>query len=164
MTYQEFKNKYNGRPLDFDGFYGYQCMDLAQFYNKEVVNGARLMGNAKDVWDTYPQDKYTKIANTPTGVPLKGDIVIWKGMPGNQYGHIAVFDNGNVNSFVSFDQNWPVGSYCHLQNHNYNYVLGWLHPKQVPVEKQISSTQLLGIINGAGSDGDKLLKIRTLCL
>ena len=25
MTYQEFKNKYNGKYIDFDGAYGCQC-------------------------------------------------------------------------------------------------------------------------------------------
>ena len=25
MTYQEFKKKYNGKYVDFDGYYGSQC-------------------------------------------------------------------------------------------------------------------------------------------
>ena len=31
MTYQEFKSKYDGKYVDYDGYYGYQCWDLAQF-------------------------------------------------------------------------------------------------------------------------------------
>jgi hypothetical protein len=34
-------------------------------------------------------------------------------------------------SFTSFDQNWPLNSLCHFQNHNYTGVLGWLHPKSI---------------------------------
>ena len=30
MKYEEFKNKYNGKHIDYDGAYGYQCWDLAQ--------------------------------------------------------------------------------------------------------------------------------------
>jgi len=129
MTYQEFLYKWNGKPCDFDGYYGNQCVDLANQYNQDVIGAPRLTGNAKDIWDTYPKDKYDRITNTPTGVPQKGDLVIWGAMPGNSYGHIGIFDNGNVNTFISFDENFPAGSYSHLQNHNYNYVLGWLHPK-----------------------------------
>ena len=38
MTYQEFKNKYNGQYLDWDSCYGPQCWDLAQYYFKEVLD------------------------------------------------------------------------------------------------------------------------------
>ncbi len=71
------------------------------------------------------------ITNTPKGVPSPGDLVIWGCKPsaGLPYGHIAVFSSGNTNSFMSFDQNWPLSTPCHLQNHNYNYVIGWLHRK-----------------------------------
>ena len=130
ITIDEFFNKYNGKGIDFDNFYGFQCVDLAQQYNQEAINAPRLTGNAADIWDSYPKNFYTRISNTPTGVPQKGDIVIWNKAL-NGVGHIAVFKEGNVNTFVSFDQNWPTGSKCHFQNHNYNFVLGWLRPKLV---------------------------------
>jgi hypothetical protein len=131
MTYQEFLNKWNNKSLDFDGYYGYQCMDLWQQYNKDVVGGPHIPAPyAKDVWEKnlYPKDKYIKISNTPDGVPQKGDVVIWAGAANGGAGHIAVFYQGDVWKFTSFDQNWN-GSYCHFQSHNYNYVLGWLRPK-----------------------------------
>lgn len=163
MTYSDFKTKYIGHGIDFDHFYGFQCMDLAEQYNKEVIGStSKLGGNAKDVWTNYPFTLYTKITNTPTGVPKPGDIVIWGAMPGNPYGHIAIFDNGNTNTFTSLDQNWPVNSITHLQSHNYNYVLGWLHPIGTTTEKLISSSQILAILSGPGSDGDKLIAIRKL--
>lgn len=128
MTYTDFKNKYNGKGIDFDGYYGFQCMDLAHQYATEVVGKDFAPAPAaKDVWNQNI-DGYDKIPNTPDGVPQQGDIVIW-GTGVGAYGHIAVFDHGDANSFVSFDQNWPLGSLCHLQNHNYNGVLGWFHPK-----------------------------------
>jgi hypothetical protein len=56
------------------------------------------------------------------------------------YGHVAVCKEGDVNSFTSFDQNWPTNvdangnglGVCHFQGHNYNGVLGWLRPKSLP--------------------------------
>jgi hypothetical protein len=56
-------------------------------------------------------------------------LIIW-GYGIGPYGHIAIFVNGDVNSFTSFDQNYPIGSPCKLVNHNYNNVIGWLRAKQ----------------------------------
>ena len=132
MNYQEFKNKYNGKGIDFDGFYGFQCMDLYQQYNKEVIDGPHIPSNASGVWSNYPKELYDRIENTPEVIPQEGDIVIWNNNVGGGYGHIAVFDSGDIDKFVSFDQNWPVGSVSHLQNHTYTNVSGWLRPKNLP--------------------------------
>ena len=129
MTFDEFKVKYTGKGIDFDGYYGFQCMDLAHQYAVEVVGkdfGAAPA--AKDVWN-QTINGYDKIPNTPTGVPTKGDILIW-GTAIGAYGHIAVFDSGDANQFTSFDQNWPLNSLCHLQSHNYTGILGWFHPQK----------------------------------
>ena len=141
MSIQEFFDKYNGKLVDFDGFYGGQCMDVYQQYNKEVVGGPHIPANAYEVWDRYPTDFYHRIDNAPEGVPQKGDVVIWNRNTGGGYGHIAVFSEGDANSFISFDQNWPVGSVCHLQSHNYNNVIGWLTPKNLPQPLPIFSDQ-----------------------
>lgn len=155
MNYEGFKQKYNGIQIDYDGYYGFQCMDLANQYNKEVVGAPRLSGDAKDVWNTYPKSNYDRISNTPTGVPVKGDMLIWGPMPGNPYGHIAVFDNGNVNTFQSFDQNWPVNSYCHLQGHSYDYLLGWLRPKLSLVNWDNKVDRMKTALNAGGTSENK---------
>lgn len=145
MNAQEFMDKYNGKGIDFDGYYGFQCADLAQQYNKEVVGAGKFSGNAINYWDNYDHNGYEKIANTPTNVPQLGDVVIW-GTSVGQYGHVAVFHHGDVNSFTSFEQNWPSGSTSHYQNHNYNGVLGWLRPHKTvtqpdPRDQQIRDLQ-----------------------
>lgn len=130
----DFINKWNGRGIDFDGFYGDQCMDLMHQYIVEVLgySDGRILAapTAKDVYlnfnNMFGKEYFTKIDNTPTGVPQKGDIVFWNASPGNTAGHVAIFKDGNVTTFNSFDQNFPTGSKCHVQSHNYNYVLGWL--------------------------------------
>lgn len=129
MILQDFINKWTGQGCDFDHFYGFQCKDIANQYAQDV-NGKNLpAGNAIDM--AKPVDGYDWIVNTPTGIPQSGDIIVWgKGV--GAYGHIAIFIDGNANTFRSFDQNWPVGSLCHIQEHNYNNVLGWLHFKNTP--------------------------------
>ena len=52
--------------------------------------------------------------------------MVWSG----EIGHIAVFIEGNVDTFKSFDQNYPLGSPCHIQGHTYANVLGWLRFKK----------------------------------
>lgn len=130
MTADQFFLKYNNIGLDFDGYYGFQCMDLYQQYNKDVVYGPHIPSPAAaDVWNNYPKDLYERIEIKEDNFPQKGDVVIWKKAPNLMFGHIAVAYSGNTTSFVSFDQNWPTGTICHFQNHNYTNVQGWLRPK-----------------------------------
>ena len=132
MKVQEFFDKYNGKEIDYDGFYGNQCMDLAEQYNKEVIGAPRLTGDAYQVWENYPIDFYERILNTPEGVPQEGDLIIWNKNVGGGFGHIAISTGNEADAtsmFESFDQNWPIGSLCHFQRHDYKNVVGWLHPK-----------------------------------
>src|SRR3990167_6804339 len=156
MVIQEFFDKWNSKGIDFDSFYGFQCMDLAHQFavdvNKQDIPSAPA---AKDVWNKNCSG-YDKIKNTPEGVPQKGDIVIW-GTEIGQYGHIAVFDHGDSNSFTSFDQNWPVGSLCHYQNHSYKGVLGWLRLKSAIITQPITQIPAIPVINDQTRIPGKLL-------
>jgi hypothetical protein len=130
-TPDEFFGEWTGKGIDFDGYYGFQCMDLAQQFCKECIGHQLPAENAINVWNNYPTDIFDRIENTPTGIPVKGDIMLWTNGVG-QYGHIAVFKDGDANSFNSFDQNWPINSLCHFQPHSYKYVQGWLRKKAPP--------------------------------
>lgn len=132
MTFTQFRDKYNGQPVDFDGIYPNQCMDLMHEYVYEVlgIKDAKVLAAPaayQAYTDNYPQ-YFEKIDNTPDNVPQNGDIMFW-GTGIGPYGHVAVFVDGDTNSFNSFDANWPTGSLCHIQHHSYNGVLGWLRPK-----------------------------------
>lgn len=131
MTYQEFFKKYNNTFADFDGVYGRQCFDLFQFYNRDVVGGKFVPGEgAADIWVTYPKDLYEKIPNTPTGIPMRGDVVIWDRSYG-QFGHVGIATGvGDTKKFECLEQNDPVGSNSHVRSYNYNHVFGWLRPKK----------------------------------
>lgn len=137
MTLDQFVTKWTGKSIDFDGVYGPQCMDLMHQYLVEVLgltDGSLLaQPDAKSVYLNFATTKghelFDKIDNTPTGVPLKGDIIFW-GTGIGQYGHVAMMVQGDVNSFRSFDQNWNSHKYCEVVNHpNYVGVLGWLRLK-----------------------------------
>lgn len=134
MNYQEFINTYNGKSFDYDGVAGVQCVDLAKMYLDKVF-GIRpgAWGNAKDYYENFNnlplRSNFTRIANTASFVPAKGDIVVWGAGLGNKYGHIAVATGeGNTHQFYSYDLNWGSKS-VHKVLHNYKGFLGVLRAK-----------------------------------
>lgn len=131
MNLQEFVTKYNGKGIDYDGHYGFQCVDLYRKYVQEVLNYPQSPGvsGAKDIWNSYLQEYFTRVANTPDGIPEPGDIMIWGDTYG-PYGHVAVVTKATLTTFTCFSQNDPTGSLCGEKLYRtYKPVLGWLHPK-----------------------------------
>jgi hypothetical protein len=98
MTYAQFKAEWNGRRVDYDHVYGYQCVDLIVQWCYEHGIGSGVWGNAIDY------------ANRPTPVFVanfvrvsdykQGDVVVLYGLSGNPYGHIGLYDSegapGNI--------------------------------------------------------------------
>jgi hypothetical protein len=132
MTAEKWINAVVGKYVDYDGVYGAQCVDLIKKYFVEVIGIPAIRNNAKDYWTNYPTAHFTRITNTPSFLPKRGDIMIW-GTAVGQYGHIAIIDTANLNTFVSLDQNWPFSNGttpAKRITHNYNGVLGVLRPKK----------------------------------
>ncbi len=128
MTLEQLIIKYQGKFVEVAGSPNAlnQCTDLANLYIRDVL-GLPIIEwtNAVDFPTKADKTKYDYILNTPLNIPKEGDLIVWKPSPG----HIAVFIEGNVDNFRSFDENFPTGSPCHIQNHTYVNVIGWLHPK-----------------------------------
>lgn len=104
MTYTEFKNKYNGKFVDYDGAYGAQCWDLGQKYFIEVLGlPASVLGGCGLVSNMlYPPKRNVLnqyFDEVPTNAMVQGDVCIW------EYGHIAIFDNWDGNACWYFSQN-----------------------------------------------------------
>jgi hypothetical protein len=137
MKLREFLETCLGKKVDFDGRYGGQCVDLFRLYCRDVLElpaQPRGVAGAADFWTNYETDPilqtaFDKIANTPSGVPRFGDVVIWNKRAGRGYGHIAIFLHGDGLRFTSLDQNWPALSVVAETTHDYVHVLGWLRPK-----------------------------------
>jgi hypothetical protein len=117
--------------VDFDGAYGAQCVDLVQFYLRDVLRLSPLSGNAVDAWRLPLPRGLVRHTNTPINFPAQGDIVVW----GQDYasgvgpnGHISVALLADALHLLTFDQNWPAGSPCAFVVHTYSGVLGWLAP------------------------------------
>lgn len=111
MTYQEFENRWLGKRVDYDGVFGYQCVDLIKQYLRSRF-GLRpgSWGNAIDYWRyTNPAilKKFDKVSSTNA---KRGDIVILKGLSGNPYGHIGIATGRNTTTTVEIlEQNGSTG-------------------------------------------------------
>ena len=122
MTFDEFVKKYNGKSIDYDGAYGVQCVDLIKQYADSVfgVKGGSW-GNGEDYWNNTAsalKKITTKIKNTASFVPQKGDIMVWNGNVGGGAGHVAICTGeGTTSYFYSYDQNWN-GKAMHKVKHD----------------------------------------------
>lgn len=132
MNLDEFIQKYKGKKVEYDNVSYYQCVDLVKMYADKVLNlKFRAFGNAKDYFYNYRTtpmlvNNFSKISNTPTFVPQKGDIVIWNN---GKYGHIAIATGqGTTKWFNSFDQNYGLNKKCRIVKHDYKNFLGVLRP------------------------------------
>jgi len=147
MTLDQFIKDYLGKTIgyptnsDFNG----ECLSLAKQYIKECFGfnpPPSGTNSAYGYWSNFPSplgQYFVKVSNTPTGVPKRGDLVIWNTNAGNGYGHIAIFLEGTASSFKSLDQNWN-GRETHVQGHYYTNVVGWLTP--IMQEKTYSEAEM----------------------
>lgn len=165
-AFQKFFLKNNNKFLDFDGYYGPQCVDLVQYWSKEI-GGPRFWGDAKDIYD-QAGTFFTQVPNTPTAVPKVGDIVVWAGSYNGGPGHVGISNGiGDVNKFEAFEQNDPTGSNSHLKSYNYNKVMGWLSPKGDDCEKKLAESleeviKLTGELDQLKEKYDKTLESNAL--
>ena len=102
MTYQEFKEKYNGKYVDFDGEYGPQCWDLIQFYDTEVIDvpawvfdgcgwaGEMLVPPKREALDQYFDE-------VDTHAMQQGDVCIWRNPNNEKDCHVAIYDHYDIN-------------------------------------------------------------------
>lgn len=169
MNLAEFIDRWTGQPVDVDGIYPNQCMDLMHAYVRDVLGlpvAFLSAPSAMQVFTGYKRmagwDHFELVDNTPQNVPQPGDLVFWNSNIG-QYGHVSIFVDGTAASFTSFDANWPLGSLPHLQAHTYEGVVGWLHPlpvKPTAMESELTSLRAFrqAIIEGKRNeyriDGD----------
>jgi hypothetical protein len=126
MSLDEFKATYVGKHVDFDGKLGFQCMDLIEEYNRDVVKAPRLWGNAIDLLKNSQPQFYDFIPNTPTYVPPAGSIAVWNNKVGNGDGHCAIVLAANVNSFDCIQQDGIRQTVTTVNRYYYQNVAGFL--------------------------------------
>ena len=146
MTHEEFIKTYNGKATDYDKACGVQCVDIAKLYCEKVYGvKCGAFGNAKEWYLNYENNSplkthFTRIANTPSFVPKKGDIGVFNSDSKNPYGHICICTGvGNTKTFESYDQNYN-GKAMNKNTHTYTNFLGVLRFKETAVVKILDNT------------------------
>lgn len=112
-----------------------QCFDLAIYWCEYLGLPKNIFSGLLNAYQIYTnptaitKENFTLIPNTPTGIPQKGDIVVWS----NKYGpagHVGIATGtGDTKTFDCFEQNDPTGSNSHIKKYTYTAVLGWLRFK-----------------------------------
>ena len=158
MNYSEFISKYNGKSFDYDGAAGVQCVDLIKMYlNKVFGINPGNWGNAKDYYENFNnlplKNSFTRIANTASFVPQKGDICVWGTGLGNKYGHVAIATGeGNTSEFYTYDLNWNSKTVKKVL-HTYKGFLGVLRPNdQTKINDGGSDEPVRKYVNGSTSE------------
>jgi hypothetical protein len=145
MTLEQYLKTY-AQGYNHDNAFGEQCVDWFRGYCKFVLEIAQPAGvkGAYQFWDNRNSDAILKnnfdaIENTATTIPQYGDVVIWGIKLNGEFGHVAICVDkaATVGKFISSDQNWQGTSTQANQattapalvTHNYNYVVGFLRPK-----------------------------------
>ncbi|MBR7744180.1 CHAP domain-containing protein [Phycicoccus sp. BSK3Z-2] len=122
-----FVAKYNGKYVDFDGYYGAQCVDLFNFYNRDVVKARFAPASyAYQLWGSYDTTRYIKVSASST--PRKGDVAIWS----SNYpysggaGHVAIVLSASGTTFTALTQNPGATKKATFSK---SYVIGFLRPR-----------------------------------
>ena len=94
--YKDFAQKRQGKRVDYDGAYWFQCADLAKQYISEALEFGKIgaLGNAKDMPKSPFFANWEKIKGMKN--LMQWDIIIRSQWP---YGHVAIVDhvlNGKV--------------------------------------------------------------------
>ena len=100
--------QYVGQCVDFDGQYGYQCVDLveqvASHYGFFMAGeGAKDLGIASDL------SSYADVIPYTTGMTLRvGDIITTREPSGEGwiYGHVFVYGGGDISNALIIEQNY----------------------------------------------------------
>ncbi|NCB80237.1 MAG: CHAP domain-containing protein [Bacilli bacterium] len=98
----------NGSYIDYDGWYGAQCVDLARAYSVNFIGRdigtCNIVGGAKDYATQAVPNGYTRINYQPGVIAKVGDLVVWTG-GGYGYGHVAIVYDVSGNDMVILEQN-----------------------------------------------------------
>ena len=111
MSLKEFVQKYNGKGVDYDKMYGYQCVDLFRQYCAEVLNIEHTGGvnGAKDLFLDYfkmpKEQKYFMLVDEKKSPKYTaGDVLVWNSTKTNQYGHVAILLSEMSGDLLVFEQ------------------------------------------------------------
>lgn len=109
MTLDEFVKKYEGKKVDYDGYYGAQCVDLARLYIR-LVWGLPQPKNIISAYEAYTHwlrcgNGFEEISWKSLTKIARGDLVVFPPTDTNLHGHIAIVLDIADGEVLCFEQN-----------------------------------------------------------
>lgn len=156
-----------GVPINPDGHYGLQCVDVPDGYAQAIfgVPWARSMGGvngARELLDAAPDEFWIRTDNDPNDpalIPSRYDVVVFGGTAQNEWGHTGVCESADANGMwlvqqdgfapplVFVDGAWYSNKPCHRAWLPYwgpgtGLVIGWLTPREEKIVNYAPSVVL----------------------
>lgn len=125
VTLMEWVNKNLGKPIDIDGRYGAQCVDLPNGYARDVFGLKYSSGNGKDKAANFARD-YGWTFIGPKETARAGDVVSWGPTWGGGYGHTGVVIADEGSRLRVFHQNPKAPAIASLSKDG---LVGYARPK-----------------------------------
>lgn len=109
MTLDEFVKKYEGKKVDYDGYYGAQCVDLVRLYIRLVWSLPQPQ-NLISAYEAYTRwlrcgDGFNEIGWKSLIKIARGDLVVFPPTDTNPHGHIAIVLDIADDEVLCFEQN-----------------------------------------------------------
>lgn len=109
MTLDEFVKKYEGKKVDYDGYYGAQCVDLVRLYIR-LVWGLPQPKNIISAYEAYTHwlrcgNGFDEIGWKSLTKIARGDLVVFSPTDTNLHGHIAIVLDIADGEVLCFEQN-----------------------------------------------------------
>lgn len=139
MNFQTWYDQTLGKPIDVDGAFGDQCVDVAMSWAQFCFPGHKWpellgYGDAKDLFNASNANYFEKLSPQTAH---QGDLVVFGATSTNPYGHIAVVVNGYADSMNVIEQNgFNPSGVAYLAQRPYNNVIGLLRPKGLDMSKE----------------------------
>lgn len=109
MTLDKFVKQYEGKKVDYDGYYGAQCVDLVRLYIHLVWHLIQPK-NIISAYEAYTRwlrcsDGFKEIGWKSITKIARGDIAVFPPTSANLHGHIAIVLDVTDDEILCFEQN-----------------------------------------------------------
>lgn len=124
-----------GKGYDFDGSWGWQCFDTANYYWYYLFGHGLKGDGAIDIpTKNNFKGEATVYKNTPNFLAKPGDVVVFNANYGEGYGHVAIVVSANLNTITVVEQNWNGGGRYMTEvttkrTHAYDFPMWFIRPK-----------------------------------
>lgn len=137
MTFDDYKKKWVGKRIDYDGAYGFQCVDQARHFT-EQVHGVKIKAfggsarNGRQTWEPFLWLPYVRVRYDWMEIPPRWAIIFFKPTKQNPYGHVAVtWKCSNKELWVieqnakQWDWDWQWGDEITIRSYPYKWAVVW---------------------------------------